>query len=425
VKDQETLESVAKKYGVPTELLIRHNFKTIDPAEINWYLREHVGCRLPTADGKNWRFSNTANPGLIYLPLSATAVKPTPVAPLNLTAPGSPEIVASEKFSHNFKIPDKAAADLGYLLAQANITVEGEIIKVQGGTIKRSFKKDQIKLAIEKKFDDDFKAVFAVKADQKSLENIATEVQKNSKEGFARALIAPFEASLKQSYRFGHCAVVPEIGAEFSATPVIVRLAGEYEDVMMAEGVSFRGKINFKVGFNVGLSKQGWAWVGQRVGAPALRAFTAAGRTLAGLWEYLVAEGIVAGAGIAAAALAGTFLLTALTAWVVNNAKRKGELQGLATWYGSAYLAKVLLEERPSGFIIGDAQLRDKLVELGEQDALATAREVMRKLGRAGSDREALEAYRSVLFQEHKTYENIRYKVRQQLEEKSRQLVGL
>ncbi len=48
--------------------LIRYNFATRDPAEVNWYLREYVGCTKTTSDGKNYCFSDAAKPGLIYLP---------------------------------------------------------------------------------------------------------------------------------------------------------------------------------------------------------------------------------------------------------------------------------------------------------------------------------------------------------------------
>ena len=77
VVDGETLESVAKKYGLGINQLIQHNFATLDPAEINWYLREHVGCTLPTKDGKNWRFSSIARPGLIYLPANTMRTQST------------------------------------------------------------------------------------------------------------------------------------------------------------------------------------------------------------------------------------------------------------------------------------------------------------------------------------------------------------
>jgi hypothetical protein len=43
-------------------------------AEVNWYLRNYVGCDRPTADSLNWRFSSTARPGTIHLPLLPLAV---------------------------------------------------------------------------------------------------------------------------------------------------------------------------------------------------------------------------------------------------------------------------------------------------------------------------------------------------------------
>ena len=46
--------------------LIEFNFQTRDPREVNYYLRENVGCVLPTDDQKNWRFSTAATPGVIY-----------------------------------------------------------------------------------------------------------------------------------------------------------------------------------------------------------------------------------------------------------------------------------------------------------------------------------------------------------------------
>jgi len=83
VKDGENWNSVAKGASIDVWDLIEFNFKTRDPAEVNWYLRNNVGCVLHTADGKNYRFSSAAAPGIIYLPAVPKPVgpKPTPVGP--------------------------------------------------------------------------------------------------------------------------------------------------------------------------------------------------------------------------------------------------------------------------------------------------------------------------------------------------------
>ena len=52
--------------------MIEFNFKTRNPREVNWYLREYVGCVKTTQDGKNYTFEG-ADPekAAIYIPLRA------------------------------------------------------------------------------------------------------------------------------------------------------------------------------------------------------------------------------------------------------------------------------------------------------------------------------------------------------------------
>ena len=319
VVDGETLETVAKKHGIAINRLIQHNFGTLDPAEINWYLREQVGCTLPTKDGKNWRFSSTAHPGLIYLPDNTIRMEPMMVTgrlgdPIKLDAPGPTTVLASSKFAHEFKIPPDKPQDLGYLLIQARIAIEAEI-KQEGGLIKTSLKKDQIKVALETKLTADTKATFAIKVDDKVLEKVSDAVASGSKDGFVKAITAPLEASIKTTYHWGRVAIVPELGGEFSTTPVIVRVAGEFEDYLFIEGGRFKGKFVVKIGFNVGLSAKGWAWVATKVGRPILQRFLATGgRVLAAVGEWLVAEGVLFGAAIAVGTVLGTLGLTSLMA---------------------------------------------------------------------------------------------------------------
>jgi hypothetical protein len=64
-----------KSAGVDALGLCEFNFKTRVPAEINWYLRNKVGCVRATVDKKNYVFTSDANPGIVYLPPPATASK--------------------------------------------------------------------------------------------------------------------------------------------------------------------------------------------------------------------------------------------------------------------------------------------------------------------------------------------------------------
>jgi hypothetical protein len=432
----DSLKEIARRHHISLERIVALNFPgsvehdRMIPEVVNWYLHYHEDFHCPeTRDKKNRIFKGGEK---IAIPFSGSVEIGEPIIvkkrPVSLEGPPGEPILASQKFVYEFKIPPKQPADLGYLLAQARISVEGEIS--QRGLLKTSFKKDQIKVALEKKFNDDLKGTFSAKFDQKTLETVANEIKKGSKEGFVRALAAPFEASIKQSYKFGKFSVVPELGAEFSLTPVVVRVSGEYKDTLIVDALSLDGKFIVKIGFNVGLSKKGWAWVAERIGAEAIKRFLmSAGRALTGLWEYLVAEGIVAAGAIAIVTIAATIGLTYLTAWIVNDARRKGELTGLATWYVSAYSAKVFGLPRPSGFIVGDTALRDKLIELGERDAVADARATLRKAGRPeanGTDSQALEAFRQILLaNDGGKYEMAKWRLQSTLEQKSQKLAGL
>jgi len=72
VQDGDNWWTLRDRYGLKDVWdLIAFNFQTYDPQEVNWYLGNRVGCKLTTADGKNFRFSSAASPGFIYIPPSA------------------------------------------------------------------------------------------------------------------------------------------------------------------------------------------------------------------------------------------------------------------------------------------------------------------------------------------------------------------
>lgn len=439
VKDNDTFESVAQDYGINVKQLILHNFQTMDPGELNWYLREYVGCDLPTHDRLNWRFSKTANPGKIYIPQQLIVLDPIYVVggldqqTVDLTAPGFPEFLASEKFTHEFKIPPKGSANLGNFLAVAKITVSGEL-KQDGGLVKTTLKKDQIKVAIEKKITEDTKLTFSGKidTDKAKLQPFVDAVAKGSREDFFSALRKQFEATIKTTYRWDNIVVEPEIGGEFSETPLILRVTGGYEDYLVIEHARFKGKFSVSMGLNVGLSAQAWEWIAQNVGQPVLRFFVEkAGPALVELGEWLVSAEVLTAGAVVVGTVVGTLGLISLCAWIVQDAGRKGELTGLATWYVSAYTSRVFDRPyfRPTGFIVGDTKLRDNLVEMGEKDSLSDARAILRRNNNAaarGTDQEALDAFRMVLLAENQLNEDrARVKLRVALEEKSKQLAGL
>lgn len=82
---KESFWTIAEKAGVDAKDLIRYNFLTNKPEEINWYLKNYVGCVNATADGKNYTFRGATykpeeNKGVIFVPRKA-AIKfdPAPI----------------------------------------------------------------------------------------------------------------------------------------------------------------------------------------------------------------------------------------------------------------------------------------------------------------------------------------------------------
>jgi hypothetical protein len=76
VRDNDSWEVIARRLGVAPWTLIRFNYPGISPdmliaaKEVNWYLQEFVGCKVLTSDDRNYKFSNTAAPGYIYIPVA-------------------------------------------------------------------------------------------------------------------------------------------------------------------------------------------------------------------------------------------------------------------------------------------------------------------------------------------------------------------
>lgn len=68
VRDGETWESVAGLYGVGADALMRFNFDTADPAEIQVAMSQHLGCWRRDPDSGRLQFSDLDEPGVLLVP---------------------------------------------------------------------------------------------------------------------------------------------------------------------------------------------------------------------------------------------------------------------------------------------------------------------------------------------------------------------
>jgi hypothetical protein len=70
VRTGDSLDSIAKQLNCSWQSLALLNWGTDKPKEINWYLRHFVGCKKKS--GENYLFSDSADPGIIWLPRPMT-----------------------------------------------------------------------------------------------------------------------------------------------------------------------------------------------------------------------------------------------------------------------------------------------------------------------------------------------------------------
>ncbi len=68
VKSGETLDSIAKSYGLDWKSLANFNWGTHHPKRVNYHLYNDVGCRKKSADGYNYQLSDEDAPGILYIP---------------------------------------------------------------------------------------------------------------------------------------------------------------------------------------------------------------------------------------------------------------------------------------------------------------------------------------------------------------------
>jgi hypothetical protein len=118
VRNGETWASVAQRRNITVRELIANNCgANVRPEEINWYLHWRVGCN-ETSDSRNWSFSDSADPGVIYVPAPGTAPASTQNPKIH-TLYGGPEDFGcgGMEWLVEFELPRPAEGD-GWIIQQ-------------------------------------------------------------------------------------------------------------------------------------------------------------------------------------------------------------------------------------------------------------------------------------------------------------------
>jgi hypothetical protein len=102
---------------------------------VNWYVRRNVGCNVYTLDRRNWMFSDSAKPGIIYLPIDKLKMEPVviqakkAISPLALEfeGPSSPLDKIGKAFDA-LQLIDIAATIAGITAGEAALLVVGIVV---------------------------------------------------------------------------------------------------------------------------------------------------------------------------------------------------------------------------------------------------------------------------------------------------------
>lgn len=68
VRTGDTFASIAERYGLVADELVKFNFGTTERREVQRHLRREVGCRRRDPDTGEYLFDNKDKPGIIYVP---------------------------------------------------------------------------------------------------------------------------------------------------------------------------------------------------------------------------------------------------------------------------------------------------------------------------------------------------------------------
>lgn len=132
VDDNQDWDFVSRLFNVPVREIIANNCgPNATPQEINWYLHHRVGCK-EHKDRKNWIFSRSADPGIIYIPPAGTVPASTQNPQVKTLYDGPKDLgCGGIEWLVEFRLPKKAAGD-GWIIQQIQRSYD---IRLRNGNV--------------------------------------------------------------------------------------------------------------------------------------------------------------------------------------------------------------------------------------------------------------------------------------------------
>jgi hypothetical protein len=320
-------------------------------------------------------------------------------------------------FSKNFsfEIKPKRPKEVGYFAFSLALAFEG---KVTAGKpiINVTIKNDkELEAALELKVTESISSKIGVKAKDENIAKIIQAVKAKDKKMLMKAIAEILALDTAVGGKINDY-VDAKMGVQFDLTPFFIKVSGTMKETyFLGQPVEMEAKV--EGGFLVGPSKKAWALIARKLGAEAVKRFliSVGGRCLT-LLSSLTAAGVLTATVIIGVAVGGTIGLLALTAKLVGNAHTRGTMIGLATWYRSAYIAKVFDNRRPEGYVLGNRyvpdanEIKKMMIAEGELDAVRDAIDSARRFGdtdiKSATPRELLDRYKYAWLNKYSVYSN-------------------
>jgi hypothetical protein len=125
------------QFGEHTSIWLNFRLSPLDhfyTDQVNWYLREYVGCRHSLDGGRNWAFTDDADPGYIFLPTltyDMDAIAITGSRGLGgVSVPGYSDKTAFDTIGKALDIYNMADLGIGVLEIPVGALIEGGMIVV-------------------------------------------------------------------------------------------------------------------------------------------------------------------------------------------------------------------------------------------------------------------------------------------------------
>ncbi|MCW5748275.1 MAG: hypothetical protein KIT36_18955 [Alphaproteobacteria bacterium] len=234
---KESFYTIAREKNLDPLDLVEYNFRTRNPQEINWYLRQYVGCFKATHDGLNYTFEGagtkpnigdpTKTKAVIFIPTGAPP-PPAEVDPDSGSSPLTPEEKAAlqEAIEFEGKLPDRPFA-FGYIVGKITVSVKGKFVFLRSSNdLKARFGGREIGVAFAKKLSDDLSLQVGSKM---KVDDIIRKAK--SPKDLASKLREKTEVTLKKTFKLPAegTSVALEGGTQLSATPIVIKGSASYE----------------------------------------------------------------------------------------------------------------------------------------------------------------------------------------------------